>query len=59
MHTVGFLLAFLAEHYELIEAIVRAVAVGASKESLRAAIRRAEIEASDKIMREELGLQDD
>lgn len=56
MHTVGFLLAFLAEHYELIEALVNVIDTGASKESVKQAILRAQVEASDAAVREELGL---
>lgn len=53
---VGQLLAFLAEHADLITAIVKAIESGVSKESVKAAIKAAQIEASDAAVREELGL---
>jgi hypothetical protein len=52
---VGQLLAFLAAHADVITAIVKAIEAGASKESVKAAIKAAQVEASDAVMREELG----
>jgi len=49
-------LAFLAQHVDLLEALWNAIEKGASKDSLKAAIKQAEIEASDAVMKEELGL---
>lgn len=51
---VGPVVAFLADHFDIIEAIAKAIAAGASKESIKAAIIAAEVEASDAVMREEL-----
>jgi len=50
------ILAFLAEHVDLVEAIFDAITKGASKDSIKAAIKQAEIAASDATMREELNL---
>lgn len=52
---VGQLVAFLTNHWDLVVAIIQAIESGASKESLLAAVRAAQIEASDSVMREELG----
>lgn len=52
---IGTLLTFLADHADVIEAIVKAIESGASKEAVREAIKQAQIEASDAVMREELG----
>jgi hypothetical protein len=51
---IGTLLTFLADHADVIEAIIKAIDSGASKESVKAAIKAAQIEASDAVMREEL-----
>lgn len=51
---IGTLLAFLADHADLITAVVKAIESGASKESIQAAIKAAQVEASDAVMREEL-----
>lgn len=56
MSTFAQALAFLAEHWDLVEAIFKAITSGASKESIKQAIERAEVEGSDAVMREELGL---
>jgi hypothetical protein len=47
---------FLLEHADLIGDVIDVVASGASKDSLRKAIRDLKIEISDEAMREELGL---
>lgn len=49
------LLAFLAEHSALIEALVEAVASGASKDALLKAIKASMVSASDEAMKRELG----
>lgn len=51
---IGQLLAFLADHSDIITAIVKAIESGASKDSVKAAIKAAQIEASDAVMREQL-----
>ena len=48
-------LAFLLEHIDLIELLGEAIAGGASKDKLRAAIRKEMVEASDAEMRKEFG----
>ena len=47
---------FLLEHLDLIEDIVDVLASGASKDSIREAIRAVKVEVSDQAMKEELGL---
>lgn len=49
------LLVFLVEHADLIEEIAVAIKAGASKDAIRAAIKRAMIDVSDAAIREELG----
>jgi hypothetical protein len=49
------ILLFLAEHFELVEALIEAVAAGASKDSLLKAIKQSMITASDEAMKRELG----
>lgn len=56
MSFIAQALAFLAEHADILEAIYNAIAKGATKDSIKEAIKRAEIEASDAVMREELNL---
>lgn len=56
METLGAILAFLAKYSGLIEALVKAIEAGASEESIKELLKKAEIEASDAIMKEELGL---
>lgn len=57
IEALGQVLAFLAEHADLVTALYKAIASGASKDSIKAAIESAEVTASDEVMREELGLQ--
>jgi hypothetical protein len=52
---VGRLLVFLADNVELVMAIIQAIEAGASRDAIRAAIKAAQIEASDAAMREEIG----
>jgi hypothetical protein len=52
---IGTLLTFLADHADIVAAIVKAIESGASQESIREAIKAAQVEASDAVMREELG----
>ena len=56
MGALGQVLAFLWTHADVIAAIVKAIESGASKDSILAALKKAEVEASDAIMKEELGL---
>jgi hypothetical protein len=55
MSAIAKILAFLAEHADLVELLVDAVEGGTTKEALAAAIRAAAVETSDAAMREELG----
>jgi hypothetical protein len=48
---------FLVEHADTIEEIVDALRAGATKDAIKAAIRRAAIDASDAAIREELGVK--
>lgn len=48
-------LLFLAEHFDLVEALIEAIAGGASKESLLKAIKASMVTASDEAMKRELG----
>ncbi len=52
--TVG---EFLFEHADLLEDVVDALAKGTPKDAIRAAIRRAKVEASDAAFKEELGIK--
>lgn len=56
MPTITALLALLAEHGDLIEEIVSAVASGTPKEAIRAAVKAVKKETSDLAFREELGI---
>ncbi len=49
------LLTFLAQNSDIIEDIAQAIAAGASKDAIRAAIRRTMIDVSDRAVQEELG----
>jgi hypothetical protein len=51
------LLAFLAEHSDLIEDLVGVVKSGASKDSIKAALRSVKVKMSDEFVQEELGLK--
>jgi hypothetical protein len=55
MNPVVDLFVFLAEHYDLIEDLVSVIRSGASKDSVRTALRDLKVEMSDQAMREELG----
>lgn len=48
-------LLFLGEHFELVEALIEAIANGASKESVLKAIKASMVEASNERMKRELG----
>ncbi len=52
------LLAFLAAHADIIEAVVELIDSGASKDSIKAALRAVKVKISDEAMREELGLDE-
>ncbi len=56
MEALGTILAFLFNHLDVLTALVKAVEAGASKDSIIELLKKAEIEASDTIMKEELGL---
>lgn len=47
---------FLLEHADLIEDLVEAIHAGANKDQLKAAIRKAKVQASDAAFAEELGI---
>lgn len=49
-------LKFLVDHADLIEEIASAIAAGTPKEAIKAAIRRAIIDASDRTVDEEVGI---
>jgi hypothetical protein len=54
MSAVAKILLFLADHSDVIDLLVEALEGGANKDSVKAAIRSAMIDASDAAMREEL-----
>lgn len=56
MTAIGDILAFLAAHADIVTALYNAITKGADKASILKAIEAAEVEASDAVMREELGL---
>lgn len=56
MGTITTILALLAEHADLIEDVVSALAAGTPKDALKAAVKAAKKEVSDAAFREELGL---
>lgn len=51
-------LKFLSEHSDLIEEIIRAIAAGAPKAAIKAAIRAVKVEVSDRAIKDELGIDD-
>lgn len=57
MSALATILTFLIDHEDTIEEIVAAVRAGATKDAIKAAIRRAAIDASDAALREELGVK--
>jgi hypothetical protein len=56
MNILQSALTILGQNADLIADIIEALAAGAPKEALRAAIRKVKREASDAAFREELGL---
>lgn len=57
MSTLTAIAGFLLDHADTIEEIVNALKAGATKDAIKAAIRRAAIDASDAALREELGVK--
>lgn len=55
MSSLAAVVGFLLEHEDTIAEIVNALRAGATKDAIKAAIRRAAIDASDAALREELG----
>lgn len=49
--------AFLLEHADLVDDIYEVIASGASKQSIKQAIRSVKVKISDQAMQEELGLK--
>jgi hypothetical protein len=56
MNTIATILAALAEHADIIEDVVSALAAGTPKEAIRAALKSAKKKVSDEAFKEELGL---
>lgn len=52
---VASVLLFLAEHFELVEALIEAVDGGATKEELLRSIKASMVAASNERMKRELG----
>lgn len=48
---------FLLDHADIVEDIVDVIASGASKDSIRKAIRALKVQVSDAAVKEELGLE--
>lgn len=57
MSALGDVLGFLLEHLDVIELLVSAINGGVKKDEIKAAIRRAQVEAADKQMHLELDRQ--
>lgn len=55
MSALAAVVGFLLEHEDTISEIVNALRAGATKDAIKAAIRRVAIDASDEALREELG----
>lgn len=56
MEALGVILAFIANHLDVLDALYKAITAGASKASVIELLKKAEVEASDAVMKEELGL---
>ncbi len=54
--TLAALGAFLLEHSDLIDDVIDVIASGASKDSLKKAIRAVKVKTSDELFKEELGI---
>lgn len=55
MGSIAEVVAFLATHTDLITAIYDAIAGGASKQDILAAVKKTMVAASDEQMKQELG----